>query len=117
MPSKNPAQRLRDIVDNIAAIQAFTAQMDFASFLRDQKTIYAVVRALEIVSEASRRLPTEIKDRHPEIDWPAVAAVGNIYRHEYETVDETLVWHTVQHSLVVLQNAAEIELTRLQLPG
>jgi len=55
MSSKNPAQRLQDITDNISAIQAFTKQMDFATFCADQKTIYAVVRALEIVSEASRR--------------------------------------------------------------
>jgi uncharacterized protein with HEPN domain len=57
MPSRNPAQRLRDIVDNIDAIKAFTERMDLAVFAADRKTVYAVVRALEIVSEASRRLP------------------------------------------------------------
>jgi uncharacterized protein with HEPN domain len=112
MSSKNPAQRLQDITDNISAIQAFTKHMDFATFRADQKTIYAVVRALEIVSEASRRLPAEITARHPEIDWPAVAAVGNIYRHEYETVDESLIWHTVQHDLDGLKAVIESELTR-----
>jgi len=54
---------LRDIVDNVDAIAEFTAQMDFAAFVADRKTVYAVIRALEIVSEASRRLPAEIKDR------------------------------------------------------
>ena len=58
MPSKNPAQRLRDIIDNIDAIAAFTAQLDFQTFRIDRKTVYAVVRALEIVSEASRGFPT-----------------------------------------------------------
>jgi uncharacterized protein with HEPN domain len=72
-----------------------------------KKTIYAVVRALEIVSEASRRLPAEITARHTEIDWPAVAAVRNIYRHEYETVDESLIWHTVQHDLDRLKAVIE----------
>ena len=56
--------------------------MAFGDFARDRKTVYAVARALEIISEASRRLPDELKTRHPEIDWPAVAAAGNIYRHE-----------------------------------
>ena len=51
MPSKNPAQRLRDIVENIDAIRAFTAGMDADSLTRDRKTVYAVTRALEIVSE------------------------------------------------------------------
>ncbi len=54
MPSKSPAQRLRDIVDNVDAIEAFTTGMDVAVFAADRKTLYAVVRALEIVSEASR---------------------------------------------------------------
>ena len=115
VPSKNPAQRLRDIVDNIDAIQAFTAQMDFAAFAADRKTVYAVVRALEIVSEASRRLPAELKGRHPRIDWIAVAAAGNIYRHEYEGVDENLIWHTATHGLAELRSIAVIELDRLRL--
>ncbi len=65
MPSKNPAQRLRDIIDNIDAIKAFTDQLDFLAFRTDRKTVYAVVRALEIVSEASRRLPAELTNRVP----------------------------------------------------
>lgn len=78
MPSKDPVQRLRDLVENIDAIASFTAGMDFAGFIDDRKTVYAVVRALEIISEASRRLPEDLKCRHPHIDWNAVAAAGNI---------------------------------------
>jgi uncharacterized protein with HEPN domain len=113
MLSKNPAQRLRDIVDNIDAIAMFTANMDRLAFGTDRKTLYAVVRALEIVSEATRRLPAELKDRHPEIDWVAVAAAGNVYRHEYEGVDENLIWHTVQHDLNALRSMAAAELEGL----
>lgn len=71
-----------------------------------------MVRPLEIISEASRRLPLEILDRHPEIDWAAVAAAGNVYRHEYEAVDELLVWHTIQHGLSALKTVAEQEIPR-----
>jgi uncharacterized protein with HEPN domain len=115
MPSKNPAQRLSDIVDNIDSIQAFTAGLDFPAFRADQKTVYAVVRALEIISEASRRLPADLLKRHPEIDWAAAAAVGNVYRHEYDAVDETLIWHTVQRDLALLRSVAEKEFLRLQV--
>jgi uncharacterized protein with HEPN domain len=55
MPSKNPAQRLRDIAENIEAIRDFTSGMDVNLFLSSRRTIYAVTRALEIISEASRR--------------------------------------------------------------
>jgi uncharacterized protein with HEPN domain len=113
MPSKNPAQRLRDIVDNIDAIYEFTARMDRDDFAADRKTLYAVVRALEIVSEASRRLSTDLKDRHAGIDWAAVSAAGNVYRHEYEGVDVDLIWHTVRHSLDELRTVAAGELERL----
>ncbi len=92
MPSKNPAQRLADIVDNVDAIRGFTTELDLPAFRADRKTVYAVVRALEIISEASRRLPEDLLHRHPEIDWAAVAAAGNVYRHEYEAVDEALLW-------------------------
>ena len=114
MPSKNPAQRLRDIIDNIDAIEAFTAQLDFLAFRADRKTVYAVVRALEIVSEASRRLPDEVTDRHLEVDWVAIAAAGNVYRHEYEAVDEALIWHTVRHDLALLRAVAAAEFDRLR---
>jgi len=114
VPSKNPAQRLRDILDNIDAIGEFSADMEYDAFRADRKTLYAVTRALEIISEATKRLPAEIKDCYPEIDWIAVAAAGNIYRHEYESVDEKLVWHTVQQGLEGLRRMAAAELERLQ---
>jgi uncharacterized protein with HEPN domain len=112
MPSKSPAQRLQDILDNIQAIQTFTTRMTFEEFKRDRKTVYAVTRALEIISEASRRLPEDLKDRYREIDWPAVAAAGNVYRLAYEAVDERQLWHTVHHSLEALSQLATTELKR-----
>jgi len=114
MSSKNSAQRLRDIIDNIDAIRAFTADMNLGDFTGDRKTVYAVTRALEIISEASRRLPDAL---HPGIDWTAIAAAGNVYRHEYEVVDEALVWYTVQHSLTDLQDASSAEVRRLTAAG
>jgi len=95
---------------NVDAILAFTADLDFQAFRADRKTVYGVVHALEIISEASRRLPEELLRRHPEIDWAAIAAAGNIYRHGYDAVDEALVWHTVQHDLA--ESAARSRISR-----
>lgn len=110
--SKNPEVRLRDILENIDAIREFTAGMERSDLAADRRSLYAVIRALEIISEASRRLPDAIRDRHPEIDWTAVAAAGNIYRHEYEGVDERLIWQTIQHDLDPLEEAVRAELER-----
>jgi uncharacterized protein with HEPN domain len=103
---KNPAQRLRDILDNIDLVDTFTSGLEYSGFESDRKTVYAVVRALEIVSEATRRLPVELKERHPGIDWVAVAAAGNVYRHEYEGIDEALVWYTARNDTRALRTMA-----------
>ena len=70
---------------------------------------------MEIISEASRRLPDDLMNRYPDIDWPAVAAAGNVYRHEYDVVDDALVWHTVQHGLAPLKEVAQVEIRRLNM--
>lgn len=94
MPSRDPKQRLHAILDNIDAARSFVADPSFERFAGDLKTVYAVGRALEIISEASRRLPDEIRRRHPEIDWRALAGLGNVYRHDYDVVDARLMWLT-----------------------
>lgn len=110
MRSKDPKLRLQEILDNIEAVREFTSEMDRDRFAADRKTIYAVIRALEIISEATRRLPPDLKSRHSEIDWVAIAAAGNIYRHEYEGVDPNLIWKTIQHDLNPLQAVIAVEL-------
>lgn len=65
--------------------------MTFVDYVGDRKTVYAVIRALEIIAEASRRLPEALQQRHPTIDWTGIAAGGNVYRDEYDVVDNTLI--------------------------
>jgi len=77
------------------------------------RTIYAVTRCLEIISEASRRLPEELKARHPSIAWKQMAGAGNVYRHDYEDVAARYVWDTVQLALPPLRRVVEQELARL----
>src|SRR4029450_1893792 len=99
--------------EKIASVAGFARGVTFAAYIRDRKTVYAVTRALEIISEASRRLPDGLKARHPTIDWAGIAAVGNIYRHAYDLVDNTLVWHTIQYDLAPLRVVIMHELAQL----
>jgi uncharacterized protein with HEPN domain len=71
-----------------------------------------VTRCLEIISEASRRLPDELKMRHPSIAWRQMAGAGNVYRHDYEDVAAQYVWETVQLSLPPLRIVIEQELAQ-----
>jgi uncharacterized protein with HEPN domain len=67
---------------------------------------------LEIISEASRRLPDDMKARYPGIAWKQIAAAGNVYRHDYEDVAAQLVWNTVQQALPPLRAVIEAELDK-----
>ena len=113
MRSKSPRGPLLDIAENLHLAQEFVGDRDYQAFYDDRRTLYAVIRCLEIVSEASRRLPNALKVRHPEIPWRDIAAAGNIYRHQYEDVLEQRVWQTVQHHLEPLLRVVEEELSRL----
>jgi uncharacterized protein with HEPN domain len=68
--------------------------------------------AICALHEASRRLPDDLKARHPGIAWKQMAAAGNVYRHDYEDVAAALVWETVQRALPPLKAALEAEITR-----
>jgi uncharacterized protein with HEPN domain len=82
MRSRSTVDRLNDIRHNIALARSFVSNLSFDNFRADIRTVYAVVRCLEIVSEASRRLPEDLKARHPNIRWAGMAGAGSIYRHD-----------------------------------
>jgi len=112
MPSERTDGVLRDILHHIDLATAFVGTLDSAAFKSDTRTIYAVTRCLEIISEASRRLPAELKSRHPQIAWRQMAAAGNVYRHDYEDVLAQLVWDTVHRALPSLRSAIAQEIER-----
>ncbi len=76
MPSKSLDTALRDILHHIDLASNFSAGFDPASFKHDIKTVYAVTRCLEIISEAFRRLPDDLKARHPAIGWKQMAGAA-----------------------------------------
>jgi uncharacterized protein with HEPN domain len=96
--------------------QKFTEGMGYDALPDDLRTALCVTRCLEIMSEASRRLPDELKARHPSIQWRDMAAAGNIYRHEYEDVAVRGVWDTLSHHLPPLRVVIEQELAALGSP-
>jgi uncharacterized protein with HEPN domain len=112
MPSERIDGVLRDIFHHIDLATEFVRDFDLDMFKADIRTVYAVTRCLEIISEASRRLPQELKARHPQIEWRQMAAAGNVYRHDYEDVLAQLVWNTVQHALPSLRYVIDREIER-----
>jgi uncharacterized protein with HEPN domain len=112
MPFNPAVTALRDILHHIDLAAHFVAGFERAAFLEDVRTVYAVTRCLEVISEASRRLPDELKARHPSIAWRQMAGAGNVYRHDYEDVAAQYLWDTVQLALPPLRAVIEQELAR-----
>jgi uncharacterized protein with HEPN domain len=113
MPSERAEGSLRDILHHIDLAVQFAEGRDRETFKSDLRTVYAVTRCLEIISEASRRLPASVKGRHPEIAWKQMAGAGNVYRHDYEDVVAQLVWDTVKKALPPLRIVIEEEIGKL----
>jgi uncharacterized protein with HEPN domain len=79
-------------------------------FENDWQRQWLVERGVEIVSEASRRLVDELKARHPEIPWQKVAGIGNLLRHDYESVAAPVMWKLAQADLPPLEKVCREEL-------
>jgi uncharacterized protein with HEPN domain len=113
MLSETTRDALYDIRDHAIYAKEFVASMDLDTFKRDRKTFFAATRALEIISEAARRLPEELRARHPDLPWRAIMGSGNIYRHNYDNVAHHAVWHTINAELPALAAVIAEEIAKL----
>lgn len=110
----SPIAYLTDIIEAIELVRNDMAGVTLAAFEADIRKRWLVERGIEIVSEASRRLPAEFKARHPEIPWPKVAGIGNVLRHDYSDIAHDVLWHVVQNDLPPLEQACRAELAALR---
>ena len=93
---------LEDIRASARKAQEFVKGMNFESFAADEKTAFAVVRALEIIGEAAKRIPQDVRDKAPKIPWRSMAGIRDKLIHDYISVDLEIVWKTVTEDLPTL---------------
>jgi len=82
---------LRDMLENAERAKQFVRGITYEEFDKDDKSAYAVVRALEIIGEAARKIPIEIRDRYPEVPWQDIADMRNKLLHEYFGINMQVV--------------------------
>jgi uncharacterized protein with HEPN domain len=96
---RNFAIYIRDILDNMENICSFTENLSYEAFADDKKVHYAVVRCLEIIGEAAKNVPEDIRNRHPDIPWKEMAGMRDKVIHSYFGVDLKKVWLVVQDDI------------------
>ena len=92
------------------------ADVSLEAFESDWQRQWLVERGVEIISEASRHLTDELKTRNPEIPWQKVAGIGNILRHNYESIAAPVLWKQVQADFPTLEKACRAELAAEEGP-
>jgi uncharacterized protein with HEPN domain len=102
---RDPRIVLEQMLEAIVDIEQITAGRSFEAYAADRPARRAVERCIEIVSEASRRLPPDLKDRHAAIPWPQIAGIGNVLRHDYDVVNDATIWHAATVDLLPLKAA------------
>ncbi len=103
---------LFDIRDNIRVAKQFTEGLSYEVFQASKLHLSAATRAVEIVSEAARRLSQDFRDRHPDLPWKRIMGIGNVLRHNYENVVESIIWETARTHLDPLLAAVAAEIDR-----
>jgi uncharacterized protein with HEPN domain len=111
---RGPAQSLRDILQAVDRIERHINGMDFEGFREDIKTVDAVERNLQRMSEAANRLGDRAEELCPGPPWRDIRGIGNWLRHQYDRIDLETVWRTATGDLPNLKAKVSAALQRLE---
>ena len=99
---KREYEDIRDMLENAEKAISFVEGMDYDGFCKDDKAMYAVIRAFEIVGEAARQIPDDVRKANPEIQWREITAMRNKLTHEYFGVNTKVIWRSIREDLPVI---------------
>jgi len=94
---------IEDIIETMANAMEFTKNMEYNEFAKDTKTMYAVVRAIEIIGEAVKNIPEEVRRKYSDIPWRSMAGMRDKVIHAYFGVKIERVWEVVKRDIPLLK--------------
>ena len=94
---------LEDILEAIGKIRSYTAKSSLQGFSKDEKTVDAVVRNLEVIGEAVKNIPDDIRLKYPDVEWHKIISLRNILIHEYPGIDLETIWDIIENKLSPLE--------------
>jgi len=100
--------KLEDILESLRRIRIYVSDLSQPEFLMDIKTQDAVIRNLQIIGEAVKALPDEVRDANPEVDWRRIAGLRDIITHRYFGVDFEIIWSIIQDKLDTLEQGVRV---------
>lgn len=112
MSKRDETLLFEDVLEAIGRIREYTRGYSKEGFFRDQKTIDAVIRNLEIIGEACGQVPGPVRERYPQIPWRKIVGVRNIVIHHNFGVDLETVWFIITRQLPDLQSSLRAILAR-----
>ena len=98
---------LQDIIEAITDIEDFVANMTYEEFIKDKKTLNAVIRSIEIIGEASKQLPNTLKAKYAELPWKEITGMRDKLIHAYFGMDTETIWETIKHNIPGLKGSIQ----------
>ncbi len=102
MKNRDLRDYINDLTEACEDILSFTKGMSYSDFAGDKKTVNAVIRSLEVIGEATKKLPISLKDNYPDIPWRQMAGMRDKLIHEYFGVDKQMVWQAIEKHIPAL---------------